>query len=53
MPNSKSEDAQIVSVRLPRELIQRLDRYLDRIRISFFRLSVPPSCRELDECRCL
>jgi hypothetical protein len=26
MPNSKSEDAQIVSVRLPRELIQRLDR---------------------------
>lgn len=29
MPNSKSEDAQIVSVRLPRALIQRLDRYLD------------------------
>lgn len=29
MPNRKSEDAQIVSVRLPRALIQRLDRYLD------------------------
>ena len=29
MPNRKSEDAQIVSVRLPRGLIQRLDRYLD------------------------
>jgi hypothetical protein len=29
MPNSKSDDAQIVSVRLPRTLIQRLDRYLD------------------------
>jgi len=29
MPNSKSEDVQIVSVRLPRGLIQRLDRYLD------------------------
>jgi Arc/MetJ-type ribon-helix-helix transcriptional regulator len=29
MPNSKSDDAQIVSVRLPRNLIQRLDRYLD------------------------
>jgi Arc/MetJ-type ribon-helix-helix transcriptional regulator len=29
MPNSKSDDAQIVSVRLPRALIQRLDRYLD------------------------
>ena len=29
MPSSKSDDAQIVSVRLPRDLIQRLDRYLD------------------------
>jgi hypothetical protein len=29
MPSSKSDDAQIVSVRLPRGLIQRLDRYLD------------------------
>ena len=29
MPNRKSEDAQIVSIRLPRALIQRLDRYLD------------------------
>jgi hypothetical protein len=29
MPNSKPDDAQIVSVRLPRDLIQRLDRYLD------------------------
>jgi hypothetical protein len=29
MPNSKSDDVQIVSVRLPRDLIQRLDRYLD------------------------
>jgi hypothetical protein len=25
-------------------------RYLDRIRISFFRLSIPPSRGELDEC---
>ena len=29
MPSSNSDDAQIVSVRLPRALIQRLDRYLD------------------------
>src|SRR5215475_12167052 len=29
MPHKKSEDAQIVSIRLPRALIQRLDRYLD------------------------
>ena len=29
MPNSKSDNVQIVSVRLPRALIQRLDRYLD------------------------
>jgi len=29
MPDRKSDDSQIVSVRLPRELIQRLDRYLD------------------------
>jgi len=29
MPNSKSDDAQIISLRLPRVLIQRLDRYLD------------------------
>ena len=29
MSHSKSDDAQIVSVRLPRALIQRLDRYLD------------------------
>jgi metal-responsive CopG/Arc/MetJ family transcriptional regulator len=29
MPSSKSDDAQIVSVRLPRSLMQRLDRYLD------------------------
>jgi hypothetical protein len=29
MPDSKSNDVQIVSVRLPRALIQRLDRYLD------------------------
>ena len=29
MPNSKPDDARIVSVRLPRNLIQRLDRYLD------------------------
>ena len=29
MPSSKSDDVQIVSVRLPRDLIQRLDRYLD------------------------
>jgi len=29
MPNSKPDDTQIVSVRLPRDLIQRLDRYLD------------------------
>ncbi len=29
MPNSKSDDAQIVSVRLPRDLLQRLDRSLD------------------------
>jgi hypothetical protein len=29
MPDSKLDDAQIVSVRLPRALIQRLDRYLD------------------------
>ncbi len=29
MPSSNSDDAQMVSVRLPRALIQRLDRYLD------------------------
>jgi predicted transcriptional regulator len=29
MPESKPEDSQIVSVRLPHELIRRLDRYLD------------------------
>ena len=29
MPEKKPDDSQIVSVRLPRELIQRLDRYLD------------------------
>ena len=29
MPDKKPDDSQIVSVRLPRELIQRLDRYLD------------------------
>ena len=29
MPDRKPNDAQIVSVRLPRDLIQRLDRYLD------------------------
>jgi|SRR5688500_16801259 Arc/MetJ-type ribon-helix-helix transcriptional regulator len=29
MPDRKPDDSQIVSVRLPRELIQRLDRYLD------------------------
>ena len=29
MPNSKPDDTQIVSVRLPRDLLQRLDRYLD------------------------
>ena len=29
MPDRKPDDTQIVSVRLPRELIQRLDRYLD------------------------
>jgi Arc/MetJ-type ribon-helix-helix transcriptional regulator len=29
MPDSKPDDAQIVSVRLPRDLIQQLDRYLD------------------------
>lgn len=29
MPARKPDDTQIVSVRLPRELIQRLDRYLD------------------------
>jgi predicted transcriptional regulator len=29
MPDRKLDDAQIVSVRLPRDLIQRLDRYLD------------------------
>ena len=29
MPDRKPDDAQIVSVRLPRDLIQRLDRYLD------------------------
>lgn len=29
MPNSKPDDTRIVSVRLPHELIQRLDRYLD------------------------
>jgi hypothetical protein len=29
MPSSNSDDAPIVSVRLPRALIQRLDRYLD------------------------
>ena len=29
MPDSTPDDAQIVSVRLPRDLIQRLDRYLD------------------------
>jgi predicted DNA-binding protein len=29
MPDKKSDDSQIVSVRLPHELIQRLDRYLD------------------------
>ena len=37
MPNSKPDDAQIVSVRLPRDLIQRLDRYLDWLE------SPPPS----------
>ena len=29
MPAREPDDSQIVSVRLPRELIQRLDRYLD------------------------
>ena len=29
MPDRKPDDTQIVSVRLPRDLIQRLDRYLD------------------------
>jgi Arc/MetJ-type ribon-helix-helix transcriptional regulator len=29
MADKKPDDSQIVSVRLPRELIQRLDRYLD------------------------
>jgi predicted transcriptional regulator len=29
MPENKPEDSQIVSVRLPHELIRRLDRYLD------------------------
>ena len=29
MPDKKPDDSQIVSVRLPRELIQRLDRYRD------------------------
>jgi predicted DNA-binding protein len=29
MPEKKPDDSQIVSVRLPHELIQRLDRYLD------------------------
>jgi hypothetical protein len=29
MPDRKPDDSQIVSVRLPRDLIQRLDRYLD------------------------
>jgi predicted DNA-binding protein len=29
MPDKKSDDSQIVSVRLPHELLQRLDRYLD------------------------
>lgn len=29
MPNRKPDDTQIISVRLPHELIQRLDRYLD------------------------
>jgi hypothetical protein len=29
MPDKKPDDSQVVSVRLPHELIQRLDRYLD------------------------
>lgn len=29
MPDKKPDDSQIVSVRMPRELLQRLDRYLD------------------------
>ena len=29
MPEKKPEDSQVVSVRLPRELIRRLNRYLD------------------------
>ena len=29
MPEHKQDGSQIVSVRLPHELIQRLDRYLD------------------------
>src|SRR5918997_73596 len=29
MPDRKPNDTQIVSIRLPRDLIQRLDRYLD------------------------
>lgn len=29
MPDKKPDDSQIVSVRLPHELMRRLDRYLD------------------------
>ena len=31
MPRKRPDDSQIVSVRLPHELIRRLDRYLDRL----------------------
>ena len=29
MPGKKQDDPQVVSVRLPHELLRRLDRYLD------------------------
>ena len=38
MPAKTPDDSQIVSVRLPRERIQRLDRYLDRIGIFIFQM---------------
>jgi hypothetical protein len=53
MPAKQPDDWQIVSVRLPRGLIQRLDRYLDRIGFSFFRLLIPRCCEGPDERRSL